>query len=308
MILSGTQLCFLLSEEKAVSLRDLQYSMQKLCDRNRDGSYGTQADRRQHLNQIAADLHELRFRHLAKAEDLKPKHVHRLVEHWKSRGISPGSMKNRMSNLRWTAEKTNNTNLVANRNSNYDIPDRKFSTNEDKSVVFTNAKINKLPNSWVQNSAILQREFGLRREEALKIIPAQADKGDRLYLQSSWCKGGRERWIPISTDAQREALDQAKALANTCSMIPVDKTYVEHMRTYKNQMKSVGLGQTHGARHSYAQRRYEEITGRQSPAQGGKKSKELTEEEKKIDREARLVISSELGHSRECITVPYLGR
>ncbi|MBK2283763.1 integrase, partial [Francisella philomiragia] len=40
----------------------------------------------------------------------------------------------------------------------------------------------------------------------------------------------------------------------------------------------------------------------------GKTSRELTPEQKQKDYEARMIISQELGHGREEITVQYLGR
>ena len=59
----------------------------------------------------------------------------------------------------------------------------------------------------------VQAAFGLRREEALKLRPRLADQGDVLALQASWTKGGKARTVPIRTDAQREVLARAKALA-----------------------------------------------------------------------------------------------
>jgi len=52
---------------------------------------------------------------------------------------------------------------------------------------------------YVRISLMLQQEFGLRREEAIKFQPAYADKRDHIQLKGSWTKGGRERTIPILT-------------------------------------------------------------------------------------------------------------
>jgi hypothetical protein len=41
---------------------------------------------------------------------------------------------------------------------------------------------------------------------------------------------------------------------------------------------------------------------------GGLSSKNLTQDVRRIDREARLEISEEMGHGREQITAIYLGR
>lgn len=64
----------------------------------------------------------------------------------------------------------------------------------------------------------------------------------------------------------------------------------------------------HGLRHAYAQDRYKELTGWECPARGGPTSQSLTSEQRTLDQEARLVISLELGHEREQVTVAYLGR
>jgi hypothetical protein len=50
------------------------------------------------------------------------------------------------------------------------------------------------------------------------------------------------------------------------------------------------------------------LTGRECPARGGLTSKQLTAKQKGIDREAREVISREMGHGREQVTAVYLGR
>jgi hypothetical protein len=60
--------------------------------------------------------------------------------------------------------------------------------------------------------------------------------------------------------------------------------------------------------HHFAQERYRALTGWACPARGGPTAKQLTLEQKAVDRQARLTISNELGHGRERITSVYLGR
>ena len=55
----------------------------------------------------------------------------------------------------------------------------------------------------------------------------------------------------------------------------------------------------------YAQTRYQEMTSWQCPARGGPTSRQLTKQQKAIDREARERISHEMGHGREQITAVY---
>lgn len=138
--------------------------------------------------------------------------------------------------------------------------------------------------------------------------PARADKGDRLALKDSWTKGGRAREIPIRNAEQRQVLDEAKQFARSGSLIPKTMTYKKQMNRFKAQCMAAGIHHVHGHRHQYAQQRYQELTGWACPAQGGPTSKQLTPEQKTIDREARLTISAELGHYRVQIVAQYCGK
>ena len=154
----------------------------------------------------------------------------------------------------------------------------------------------------------LQEAFGLRREESIKIQPAWADQGGSLRLKDSWTKGGRPREIPIRSEPQRQVLDEAKALAGKGSLIPAEMRYVDQLRRFRTQCEQAGIHRVHGLRHAYAQARYAELTGWKSPANGGPRSGQLSAKQRAVDREARLLISAELGHQREQITAVYLGR
>src|SRR5215831_13697000 len=112
-------------------MRDLNYALKQLCRRNRDGSFATQADREHILDLIADQLHEMGVRNL-RAQGFKPKHVQMLVERWKAEGLSAGTLKNRMSALRWLAEKIGKQNIVERSNAAYAIPDRVYATNTSK--------------------------------------------------------------------------------------------------------------------------------------------------------------------------------
>ena len=84
--------------------------------------------------------------------------------------------------------------------------------------------------------------------------------------------------------------------------------YVDQLQRFAAQCEKVGIHHVHGLRHHYAQARYRELTGWDCPAQGGPKSKQLTPEQKEIDRDARMTITEELGHGREQVTTIYLMR
>src|SRR5687768_14425854 len=112
-------------------MRDLNYALKQLCRRNRDGSYGTQRERERGLDHIANQLQEMGFRHM-QTTSLKPKHVERLVEKWKLEGLTEGTMKNRMSLLRWWAEKIGKQNVVGRVNEDHGIGNRQYLTNVSK--------------------------------------------------------------------------------------------------------------------------------------------------------------------------------
>lgn len=288
-------------------MRQLNYDLKDICKRNHDGAKTTQSNRERKLTQIANQLHGLGYRNLG-VRGLKSKHIDALVQKWKQDDLSAGTIKNRMADLRWWAEKINKPSILAKDNDHYCIDRRIYVTNISKSQQLDQQKLDSISDPYVKMSLKLQEVFGLRREESIKFIASWANRGDKIVLKDTWCKGGREREIPIRNEQQRNVLNEVKAFAKGKSLIPVTLTYVQQMRRYEDHTSKAGLHKMHGLRHAFAQQRYYELTGRDSPAAGGKTSRELTKEEKKLDREARLIISMALGHEREQITAIYLGR
>jgi site-specific recombinase XerC len=286
---------------------DLEYDLKAICRRNRDGSRMTQAQREQRLRMIARELDQLGYRHL-RAHSLKPRHVQALVDSWQARELSAGTIKNRMADLRWWCEKTGRQSVLASDNAHYGIAQRIFVTNDSKARALPHDALALVLDEHARMSLRLQAAFGLRREESIKFSPSFADRGERLALKASWCKGGRARELPIRTQAQRELLTQAHALAGNGSLIPPDRTYIQQRRVYERHAARAGLSKLHGLRHAYAQARYLQLTGWPAPACGGPTSRQLTAAQKASDQHARLAISRELGHEREQITAVYLGR
>lgn len=197
-------------------------------------------------------------------------------------------------------------------NEDLGIDKREYATNENKAVSLQTVDLSKF-DERIAASLVLQSEFGLRREEAMKFQPEYALSSrspldlevKEIRLKGSWTKGGRDRVIPLKTPAQREALAKAAYIARSGSMIPPDSSYRQHLNLWEQQTAAQGIGRTHGLRHDYAQRRYLEITGWQAPAVAG--VRKLTPEERLKDHEARNQISEELGHGRIAITNSYLG-
>ena len=288
-------------------MRDLNYQLKQLCKRNRDGSYSTQANRARILNQIANQLQEMGYRRMT-TRSLKPKHVDALVKRWLSEGMAAGTIKNRMNCLRWWAAKVDRRNVIARSNEFYGIPDRQFVSQHSKAVVVGNDALTSVKDEHVRMTLELQRAFGLRREEAIKFIPAYADQGDHVRLKATWTKGGKMRIVPMLTQEQRAVLNRAHRLVGSGSLIPPKKTYIQQLRTYERHTTQAGLSKLHGLRHAYAQSRYQALTGWACPAAGGPIANSLSIEQRQQDHQARLTISRELGHAREQISAVYLGR
>lgn len=288
--------------------KQLQGSIYNLLKFNKSGSFRTQEGRKKILFKCAEIIVKNGYK-IKNIRGLKQKHVKLLVAVWKNEGLEDKTIKNYLSNLRWAATITERCDVVPS-NKELGIGKRKYVTNEDKSLKCKDGDTTKIKNERFMIPLQLQRVFGLRHEECLKIKPFLADLGDYLLLQRSWCKGGRERKVPILTEEQRHWLEKAKNLAGhrTHSLIPQNKTYIQHSKTYYKALKLAGFHGSHGLRHAYAHARYRELTGWHCPAKGGQKSKELTEVQKILDHQVRMTISGELGHSREKITAIYLGR
>jgi hypothetical protein len=285
---------------------DLTYTLRTLCQRNRDGSHATQADRLRTLILASWQLREAGFLQMT-ARSLKGRHVDALRERWQAEGLSAGTLKNRFAHLRWWAEKVGKAGIIPADNTQLGIPERRFVTNEDKSRQL-GTRLERVSDPYVRASLMLQEAFGLRREESVKFQPSYADRTSRIFLKGSWAKGGRPRMIQVVSTEQRATLEAAHRIAGAGSLIPAHKTYIQHRHTYDGQCQAAGLSRMHGLRHLFAQTRYEELTGWRAPAAGGPTHSMLTHVQRVVDFNARQTISHELGHERVEITAVYLGR
>ena len=255
----------------------------------------------------AAGVHQLR------PKNLKPKHIKAVVEQLRSEVESGtrsiGAAKNWLAHLRAYVRLIDRRYLVPRTNAELGFGNRVYVPTESKALVLTGGHLERVTCPYVAVSLKLQREFGMRREEAMKIQPKWADRGDRLVLRDTWCKGKRQRVLVIRTASQRAVLNEAKALAGTTeqgSLIPTRK-YVQQVKRFEYQCRKAGINGSHGLRHEYAQRRYRELAGFACPLAGGPKRKDMTPEMRRADYEARCVVSKELGHGRVSIVNSYCG-
>lgn len=293
-------------------MQDLVWSMLGLIKENHCSSYASQGSRYDRLKQ-AANVLAIKNPKLTDVKNIKTKHIDQLIQGWLDKGLKAGTIKNRVADLRWLARKINKQNIVKRENADYGIPDRVYVDNDtNRAKDLTQDDLARLTDPYTRYALRLQQAFGLRREEAIKFRVHQADQGTHIHLAASWCKGGRPRKVPIRNAEQRALLTEIKVFCeekDTPSLIPKERSYYQQRTSYQYQTKRYQVTWNHGLRHAYAQTRYTELTkGKISPKQGGDSKRELTQEQRQLDYEARMVISDELGHGREGITTAYLGR
>ena len=195
------------------------------------------------LSLMAKQLYDLGYKKLH-AHDLKGRHVNALVRLWQAQELAPGTREEPLECAALVGRrKLAGRGCCQADNTVYGVPARQYVATTSKAQELDAAKLAAIRDPYVRLSLELQRAFGLRREEALKIRPRQADHGDRLVLQGSWTKGGRPREVPIRTAAQRDVLERAKALARTGALIPPTRRYLEQQRVYEYETGRVGLTQ-----------------------------------------------------------------
>ena len=294
-------------------LRSAKFSINELVKQTKGHSFASQADMRHMLFRCIKDLHELGFK-VAHVKGLQAKHIHALVEHWKTQGKNPATIKNYMSKLRKASRLLDNPKLIKPDNSAYAIENRSYAPLYNKAI--HHIDLSTCTDDHIRLSLEGQALFGLRREESMKFTLSEALQGNTLNIMPSWTKGGIGRVLTITNPAQREWLNKIALLVKPGeSLIPSDRTYKQHLSHYQAQTARMGVCKLHGLRHAYAQRRYRELTikfdrgkrGLISPIEGGKHFKAMTAYEKSIDRKARQIISRELGHSRINIIKIYCG-
>ena len=241
----------------------LQHSLRSILARDNYGSFASRHDRKTILLHFTEDLIALSYK-LPTIQNLKQKHIEAVLKYWKEQNLNNGTLKNRLSAIRHLATLISKPQIVPS-NTALGIGARNYVSQYNRAL--HNPDFSQITNPYIKVSLELQRVFGLRREESLKIKPHLADKGDKLELLPSWCKGGRGRYVPIRTDEQSYWLSQAKQVSGKFgnSLIPQDTNYIRHRYVYDKQVARAGLSNLHGLRHAYAQQRYKELTGWEAP-------------------------------------------
>lgn len=157
--------------------------------------------------------------------------------------------------------------------------------------------------------ADLARELGLRSKEAslLDTTKALQQAQNRAVVTiSEGTKGGRTREVPITSPSQISALSRASAIqGGDRNLIPAHQSWQQwregELRDARETLQAHGIDRLHDLRAAYACNRYNQITGAVAPVMGG----QILDREK--DKEARELISNELGHDRIEVVASYIG-
>ncbi len=145
---------------------DPTYTLRQLCQRNRDGSHATQADRVRSLTLGSRQLREAGFRQM-RTMSLKSKHIAVLLERWQGEGLSAGTLKNRLAHLRWWAEKVGNAGVIPADNTQLGIPERRFLASENKARDLGDS-LDKVNDPYVRMNLLLQKTFGCAARRAMQ--------------------------------------------------------------------------------------------------------------------------------------------
>lgn len=153
------------------------------------------------------------------------------------------------------------------------------------------------------------------RETILADLPRlkrEAKQFGRINIQDG-TKGGRSgasapRWIRVD-DHIREALRFADQVSpdGSRNLLALNESYLDFLqgiiRPARHILHAHNLKGFHELRAAYACERYEQITHHLAPINGGK----CRRLDPRLDREARLQISYELGHDRIDVVSAYIG-
>jgi site-specific recombinase XerD len=312
---------------------DLIFQYRKIAAGNKEGSFKTQHNRLDEINRIADTLRECGMG-VCRWENITRRHIQTIVDKWKQGDIASATIKNRMSTLRWTLRKVGNL-VYRVTNAEFGIANRVYVKNINKAAREESYQkaVDKLSQGNIDQKRMacaiqFMRLFGLRREEAIKVHPTQINIQDnagvtRIFINYG-TKGGRDRWVPITTNKQRELLKSAVGLrSQTGSLISGGYTERKWEPKLYREAQRVGFGQGnagsfHGLRHAYAQERLEQIAGFK-PRVCFKTAEEYRthavekagsfEKAKELEKFARNMLKSELGHGpdRDDVVSQYIG-
>lgn len=285
----------------------LLYQVKGVMEHNRDGAGLTQDRRLSNLRDLIETVYQ-KYK-LDDIHQLRTKHVDHFVQDLKTRTLNPHSMRVKMSDVRWLAEKIGKQNIVARDNAIYGFPED--SRKQDIDQAWPEDKYREVQGrmedervAFVMRGA---RYLGLRLEEVSKVRPQDIDWTKNVVHLKRGTKGGRYRYVMLITpEARSWAHELARQVpARDRGIIPQQYTERSWKSHVQREIRHAGGGRAnglrlHGLRHAFAQDLYQRLSGSLPPIKGGKPTRE-------VHQKACKTVSKVLGHNRWGITETYVG-
>ena len=295
------------------------------------GSGGSFKTRHNHLREAQRFVSTLRKTGYGVQQwsNLTNKHVGAVVDHWRDEGLKVATIKEYLSGVRSIARHFGNERIAPS-NSAFKLENRVYISNTDKSMSGEHYArvvdaLKASPNTDAHRVAaqlMLARQLGLRKEEAFKFNPDRAVLKDGRVYVSDGTKGGRDRILQQITSEGRAAIEYARSVASGKNTMPVGMTEKQWAGKFYRTLRYYGItkdqtgASAHGLRHAWAQERYQAITGFAPPVKfesgedyRAEAARIAGQSWRQLDRDARLLIKSEMGHGsdRDDVVSQYLG-
>jgi len=240
--------------EKADELNriPLYQQLEKILKQNPENAYSTRRHRLDALSAVVKNLWEhYKLRNL---HNLQTKHVQYLVSLWKTTDKGKGNLQNNLSHLRWLLDKLGKSALLPARNVELGIEAKERNVRQGRFIgELRQAEIlSKLQDPKLQVVVQLSAQFGMRFEEASLFRPhydVSIDaSGQKVWIKRG-TKGGRERFVPIVTQGQRDVLAKAQALVadKQGCLIDKDLKYVQWKNHAYKEFRRAGLSRAGGS-------------------------------------------------------------
>ncbi len=298
------------------------------------GSHKTQYNHIAETTRFVSQLRDLGYG-VQRWDNLSVRHIGEVVQVWQERGLAPATIKEYLAGVRVCAGYYGNDRIADSTNARFGVENRVYISNADRATpqeIYQQAVDRLMSGLDIRDHAVaaqlqLQRELGLRVEEATKFAPARDVLADGRAYISAGTKGGRERMLPaevVQAPKAQTAIKYAAEVARKLdkkNTIPQGMTERQYRGYYGRAVRAAGLtrangGTSHGNRHAWAQDRYNQLTGFDARAKFDSRADfvrvaEQTTGDKwsRLDRDARLQIKSEMGHGadRDDVVSQYLG-
>jgi len=297
---------------------------------NKTVSHKTRHERAQFLRRFFRDLKgKAGFNTVPDPRNLGQRHIQAMVAIWQRDSLAPATIQTYMSFLRGLSNWLGKAGFVR-APAHYGLSPQEYQRHEvanaDKSWsakgIDATAVIAEICafDRHVGASLRLMHAFGLRRKESVQVrpfehvqpfertglAPEQQESESCLWVKG---KGGRVRWIPITSSEQQEALTFARTVVHSQAS-PIGNPARDlrgNLRRLDYALARFGLTRAalgvtaHGLRHQALNDAYEAQTGVPTPVRGGG-TVALD-----ADRAARYKVSNLAGHARLRAAGAYIG-